>query len=63
MGMGEFAANSLEKNRKKWHWKHKKWKKRNLRASMKADLLEGAPQARGIVIEKGELRQSSQTQA
>ncbi len=52
MGRGEFAASSLEKKRKKWRWKDKHWKNRKLRLRDKYDLLEGAPQARGIVIEK-----------
>lgn len=52
MGRGEFAANSLEKKRKKWKWKDKSYKERMLKTRKKFDLLEGAPQARGIVIEK-----------
>ena len=53
MGKGEFAALSLEKKRKKWRRKDvrhiKKQKAKNKRAK---DLLEGAPQGKGIVIEK-----------
>lgn len=52
MGKGEFAASSLEGNRKKWRWKDARYKKRISRRYGKHDLLEGAPQARGIVLEK-----------
>ena len=52
MASGEFAAQSLEKKRKKWKWKDKSWKRRKLGLDIKYDPLEGAPQARGIVIEK-----------
>jgi small subunit ribosomal protein S12 len=51
---GEFSARSLEKKRKKWNKKDeryvKKMKKRM--GKYKKELIEGAPQARGIVIEK-----------
>ncbi|MFA5741511.1 MAG: hypothetical protein WC874_01400 [Candidatus Izemoplasmatales bacterium] len=53
MGQGEFAALSLEKKRKKWRKKDgrntKKMKAKNREFD---DLLKGAPQGRGIVIEK-----------
>ena len=53
MGKGEFAAKSLIKNRKKWRGKdirvHLKNKKKN---NIFDDLLEGSPQAKGIVLEK-----------
>ena len=52
MGQGEFAAASLEKKRKKWRWKDPSWKRKMEGLDRKFDLLEGAPQARGIVIEK-----------
>lgn len=52
MATGEFAAASLKKKRKKWRWKDKAYKRRVLRMNIKYDLLEGAPQGRGIVIEK-----------
>ncbi|MCX8158588.1 MAG: 30S ribosomal protein S12 [Candidatus Diapherotrites archaeon] len=52
MGKGEFAAASLQKKRKKWRWKSKKLKKRMLKSKEEYDPLEGAPQARGIVLEK-----------
>ncbi|MCD6434481.1 MAG: 30S ribosomal protein S12 [Candidatus Diapherotrites archaeon] len=49
MARGEFAGAKLEKNRKKWRWKDPRYKKKMLG---KKGLLEGAPQARGIVIGK-----------
>jgi small subunit ribosomal protein S12 len=52
MARGEFAAQSLEKKRKKWKWKDPKYKRKKLGLDKKFDLLEGAPQAKGIVIEK-----------
>ena len=52
MARGEFAALSLEKKRKKWRWKKGKFKRKMLGLEKKYNLLEGAPQARGIVIEK-----------
>lgn len=52
MASGEFAARQLEKRRKKWRWKKKHYKQRASGLRDKYDLLEGSPQARGIVIEK-----------
>lgn len=52
MAKGEFAARQLEEDRQKWRWKDEKYKSRMLGYDEKFDLLEGAPQARGIVIEK-----------
>jgi len=52
MARGEFAARQLEEKRQKWRWKKKKYKRRKLQLKKKFDLMEGAPQARGIVIEK-----------
>ncbi|MEK6973164.1 MAG: 30S ribosomal protein S12 [archaeon] len=49
---GEFAAKSLEKKRKKWRWKKYKFKARVRKTAKTYDLLEGAPQGRGIVLEK-----------
>jgi len=53
MGYGEFAGNSLLKKRKKWKNKDSRHLKK-MRAQQKEynDLLEGAPQGRGIVLEK-----------
>lgn len=52
MARGEFAARQLAGRRQKWKWKNTYYKRRTLGLSQKYDLLEGAPQARGIVIEK-----------
>ncbi len=49
---GEFAANKLIRKRKKFRWKNTIYKRKVLRLKEKFDPLEGAPQARGIVIEK-----------
>ena len=53
MGKGEFAALSLEKNRKKWNKKDRRaMKKQKAKHKRKDDLLAGSPQGRGIVLEK-----------
>ena len=52
MASGEFAGLQLEKNRKKWRWKENRYKRKTLGWDKKFDILEGSPQARGIVIEK-----------
>ena len=49
---GLFAAKKLKKNRQNFRWKDVEYKRKALRLDVKADPLEGAPQARGIVIEK-----------
>jgi len=49
---GLFAARKLKKNRKKFRWKYSSYKRRMLGLDIKADPFEGAPQARGIVLEK-----------
>jgi small subunit ribosomal protein S12 len=51
MARGEFAARKMRKKRKKFRWKKTKYKRRILQL-WKKDPLEGAPQARGIVIDK-----------
>ncbi|MBY8998449.1 MAG: 30S ribosomal protein S12 [Candidatus Thorarchaeota archaeon] len=50
--MGEFAARPLLRKRKKFRWKKPAYKRRILKLKRKTDPLEGAPQARGIVLEK-----------
>ncbi|MDO8339502.1 MAG: 30S ribosomal protein S12 [Candidatus Burarchaeum sp.] len=57
MGRGEFGARDLERKRKRQRWLKKPWKRRKLRLKEKYDMLEGAPQARGIVLEKRALEQ------
>lgn len=49
---GLFAAKKLKKNRQHFKWKNTEYKRKALGLDIKADPLEGAPQARGIVIEK-----------
>jgi len=51
MARGEFAARRLRQKRKKFRWKELKYARRILQLWRK-DPLEGAPQARGIVLEK-----------
>lgn len=49
---GEFAARNLLKKRQKFRWSDRHYKRRMLGLNVKADPLEGAPMARGIVLEK-----------
>jgi small subunit ribosomal protein S12 len=49
---GEFAARKLVKKRQKLRWSSMYYKRRMLMLDVKADPLEGAPMARGIVLEK-----------
>ncbi len=54
---GEFTARKLKQRRKKARWKEVKYRRRMLNLREKADPLEGAPQARGIVLEKRQIEQ------
>jgi small subunit ribosomal protein S12 len=49
---GEFAARTLIKKRKKFRWSNLYYKRRLLRLDVKSDPIEGAPMAKGIVLEK-----------
>jgi small subunit ribosomal protein S12 len=49
---GKFAARKLKISRKKLRWSDINYKRRLLRLDVKSDPLEGAPMARGIVLEK-----------
>lgn len=49
---GEFAARKLTAKRKKFRWRDIYYKRRVLRLDVKSDPLQGAPMARGIVLEK-----------
>ena len=49
---GQYSARILRQKRKKFRWKDRLYKRKILRLDVKADPLEGAPQARGIVLEK-----------
>ena len=57
MPNGEFAGRNLVRKRRAQRWLSKKWKRRTLRLKDKFDPLEGAPQARAIVLEKIVLEQ------
>ncbi len=50
--LGEFAGRPLRRKRRKFRWKKSDYKSRTLKLKQKTDPLEGAPQARGIVLEK-----------
>ncbi|MEM2101917.1 MAG: 30S ribosomal protein S12 [Candidatus Bathyarchaeia archaeon] len=50
--MGEFSARALLRKRKRIRWKDRYFKRRMLRLDIKAAPLQGAPMARGIVLEK-----------
>ncbi|BAI61294.1 30S ribosomal protein S12P [Methanocella paludicola SANAE] len=52
MGYGKFAARKLDHERKNYRWSDRDYARRVLRLDEKADPLEGAPQAKGIVLEK-----------
>jgi small subunit ribosomal protein S12 len=49
---GMFAARQLQAKRKKLRWSNINYERRILRLDVKSDPLEGAPMARGIVLEK-----------
>ncbi len=49
---GELAARKLLEKRKKFRWSDIYYKRRMLRLDIKSDPLQGAPMARGIVLEK-----------
>jgi small subunit ribosomal protein S12 len=52
LARGLHTANKLKRNRKKFRWSDRYYKKRMLKLKEKADPLEGSAQARGIVLEK-----------
>lgn len=52
MGYGLFAARKMLEVKRKFRWSQKKYVRRVLGLAKKADPLEGAPMARGIVLEK-----------
>ena len=49
---GLYTARKLKKDRKKFRWRDKDYKRRALKLDIKASPLAGAPLARGIVLEK-----------
>ncbi len=52
MGKGRYAARKLASDREKFRWSDSKYSRRILNLNVKADPLGGAPQARGIALEK-----------
>lgn len=50
--MGLYSARKMKKNRQKFRWSSQKFKVRELKLYEKSDPLEGASQAKGIVLEK-----------
>ncbi|AKA48584.1 30S ribosomal protein S12 [uncultured archaeon] len=52
MANGINAGSKLQSQRKKYRWSDRDYKKRMLDLKRKSDPLVGAPQAKGIVIEK-----------
>jgi small subunit ribosomal protein S12 len=49
---GENAGSTLVKKRGQYRWSDRDYKRRMLKLKERSDPLEGAPQAKGIVIEK-----------
>lgn len=52
LARGLYAARKLKKNRQKFRWSDRYYKRRMLKLREKADPLEGSAQGRGIVLEK-----------
>ena len=52
---GLFSGKKLKERRKKGRWHYKSYIKRTLRLKERSDPLEGASQAKGIVLEKVQL--------
>ena len=50
--MGEFSGRKMSQQRQKKKWKKTAYKVRTLRLRERKDPLQGAPQAKGIVIKK-----------
>lgn len=57
MSTGLYSARTLNKKRRKMRWKKSEYRNRILGLKKKKDPLEGAPQARGIVLEKRQIEQ------
>ena len=56
MAPGEYSGRKLQKTRQRFRWKGSKYKSRKLRL-WKKDPFEGAPQVRGIVLDKRVMEQ------
>lgn len=54
---GMYSGRAMKSKRKKMKWKKCSYKNRVLGLKKKKDPLEGAPQARGIVLEKRQIEQ------
>ncbi len=52
MARGLHAARQLSKNRQKYRWSDRYYKRRMLKLRQKSDPLEGSAQGKGIVLEK-----------
>jgi small subunit ribosomal protein S12 len=52
MGNGKYAARKLKDDRENFRWSDRKYLRRALKLNVKSDPLGGAPQGRGIVLEK-----------
>ncbi|WP_406658015.1 30S ribosomal protein S12 [Methanolobus sp. ZRKC2] len=52
MPNGKYAAHTVQRMRKDARWKDSRYNRRELGLNVKADPLSGAPQGRGIVLEK-----------
>jgi small subunit ribosomal protein S12 len=50
--MGMFSGREMKKRKMRYKWKKTKFKVRMLNLKVKKDPLEGAPQAKGIVLKK-----------
>jgi small subunit ribosomal protein S12 len=57
MANGEFAGRNMQRMRKRHRWLSKRWKRKKLKLKDRFDPLEGAPQAKAIVLEKIVLEQ------
>ena len=49
---GQFAARKLQRKRQHFRWRDKNYLRRTLGLDRKSDPFEGAPQAKGIVLDK-----------
>ena len=52
MAKGEYSGKKMEDHRRHFRWKNPYYTRRVLKLKEKHDPLEGAPQAKGIVLEK-----------
>lgn len=52
MARGELAARKVKRSRQRFRWKDEGYRRRVLKLKERHDPLEGAPRARGIVLEK-----------